>query len=268
MKKYYIAILIVLLTVIVLIIFPITTKAITGKSVFEIFFNNTEDKKTDTWRELLKHCGEKAEHKGYIITLDSYIYDSSTNTFYCEILIEREDGLTKGLEEYVGGGLTFGEDAEFTMYPGSGGSGGRWRNELIGNVFHIYFRFAVSDPNEQASIFFFDDPDSLRFAQFYFEDTMQENVMTFNLDSGEKVNISPISISVEIPANQSSEINDFVIHFKNGDTFVIAEDGGIIIGNSFSQRESYKKYTFVLKNMIDYRDITHIVYNGETYKAE
>lgn len=289
MKKYYK--IIVLLAVVLCIgagAVYVYVKADSKKTAPEYYF---DVKGREYLQNMTTYSSESYDYDGYLIALDSSIYDEKTNVAYCVFTVKQKDGGTNFLKDGSYG--SFGEDSHLALSTMLSGTI-NYKHELIGDTLYIYLKYSATEQYEEyrGKIFLVDKykNESL---------TMEPTKHAFCLvgsDSLEYKNrehtiyLSPICLS--ITEEKDTDIDRIVLNFKNGNQKVIAEENrfkgmeenqykgeiigngnasavsgnqqkGQIIGYDGAVKKSVQKYLFYTP--INIREIDSITVDDVTY---
>lgn len=289
MKKYY---KIVVIFAVILCIGVgaayVYVKADSKKTAPEYYF---DVKGREYLQNMTTYSSESYDYGGYLIALDSSIYDEKTNVAYCVFTVKQNDGGTNFLKDGSWG--SFGEDNHLELSTMLSGTI-NYKHELIGDTLYIYLKYSATEQYEEyrGKIFLVDKSKN---ESLGVEPT--EHVFCLvGSDSREYKNeeqtiyLSPICLS--ITEEKDSDIDRIVLNYKNGNQKVVTEENrfkdteenqlkgeivgsgnssavsgnqqqGQIIGEGGTVKKSVQKYLFYTP--VNIKEIESITVNDVTY---
>lgn len=247
------------------------TYALSGKSIFEAFFENSEPSYA---KELLDYNGQKYVVDDYTITLESTLFDRKTGLGYCVFSITKEGGKPEARLYADGYGDSFGEDNRFSVrVKHSDGYSARF--EYVGDTLYQYFSFSTSsmdfslrvldtahvNPNPTAE----DDTPCL---YYNFEIAETSKYKEYKVSDKRTISISPLGTYIEA-FDSLGRASVITVHYENGEEKTVVDTENKI-GTGLSE-ESYDgekwEFRFRFKDIIDIQSVDYITYNGEKYEA-
>lgn len=243
------------------------TYALSGKSIFEVFFENSEPSYA---KELLDYNGQKYVIDDYTITLESTLFDRKTGLGYCVFSITKEGGKPEA-RLY---GDVFGKDNRFAVrVKHSNGYSARF--EYVGDTLYQYFSFSTSSPDFSLRVL--DNkyenpnptPDDIAWQMHYdFEIAETSKYKEYKVSDNRTISISPLGIYIEA-FDGLGRTSVITLHYENGEEKTVVDtENEIGIGLSEGSYDGEKwAYRFHFKDIIDIQSVDYITYNGEKYEA-
>ncbi len=175
-------------------------------------------------QNMTTYSTESYDYEGYLISLDSSIYDEATNVAYCVFSIKQKDGKTDFLKD--GANKWFGENNRFTIETMLSGTI-HYEQKLDGDTLYYYFNYSAHE-----------QPEEFKGKLYLVDGEKNENISkgptehVFHLigsDSREyrcgesAIYLSPICMSVNF--EKEIVINTISLNYKNGKQKVIVKEG-------------------------------------------
>lgn len=250
------------------------TYALTGKSIFQKFFDNSEPSYA---KELLDYNGQQYVIDDYTITLESTLYDSKSGLGYCVFAITMEGGKPDATMYDEGYGDGFGENDRFVIRVRGKGKGDSFssRFEYVGNVLYQYYSFTTTsdefvirvldgnnlNPNRT-------EEDDEYLMHYDFEIAKTNKCKQYIVAEGKTIAISPLGICIETEGGVSGT-TEIILCYSNGDKkTVVNTEKKIGIGlseTSFDGEMSVDRFKF--EELVGIEGVDYIIYNGERYNA-
>lgn len=252
--------------IMILAVTSVGTYAISGKSIFEVFFKGSEPEYA---KELLDYNGQSYTVDEYTITLEQTLYDSKTYIGYCVFSITKEGGKPEAkinkFEQTPGS--RYGKNGRFCIQNvGSQSS----RFEYIGDVLYEYFSFRVD--NEFDMIIrvmdLLDESEDGDVKYYEFNIAESNQYKEFKVNDTRSIFVSPLGISIHTIGGFRDVA--ITLYYKNGNKKTVVDtknDIGIGLSSESSINYTEYLYQFVFKKMVDVKEIDYIMFNGERVEA-
>lgn len=283
-KKYKKIIFVTTVFIAVVMCVNIATYAYSKKTLIDVFFNKNESEKKDMLKDLLVTDGRSIEYDGYTFTLESELYDKVAGIGYCHFTI-RKQGMDMRDIYYDSSDVemmtlfdSFGDEARFSIVPD--GSKAKSSFEAERDILNVYVRFERAKESLDNNIYIcdFKYKDSIteilehpivgeRYqiaAKFELKDSNCS--FKINCENNAEIIVNPFQISIN---DFNNEINDFNIQMKDGSSIKLMKDGKILeqldYHSSVVEDNGNKVESFMLKDILDYREVDYLMINGIKY---
>lgn len=242
------------------------TYALSGKTIFEVFFKDGE---SEYAKELLDYNGQSYNIDDYTITLEQTLYDSKTYIGYCVFSITKKSGKPEAkINRFLQTpGSKYGENDRFCIQNVGSQS---CKFEYIGDTLYEYFSFRVDDEFDMIIrvMDLLDEGKDGESRVYEYHITESEKYKEFRVSDTRSIFISPLGIAI----HSIGGFRDVVItlHYQD-DTqkTVVDTENNIGIGLSSESNHDFTDYLyqFVFEKIVDVNEIDYITFNGERVES-
>lgn len=262
----------------------IVTYAYSEKTLIDVFFNTNKTEQKDMLKKLLVSDGRSIEYDGYTFVLENELYDVDSGIGYCHFIVRKDgidmrelyyDSSDKGIMTLFD---SFGDEARFSIVPDGSNAKSTFKAEQ--DKLNVYVKFERTRESSDNNIYIcdFKNKDTItevldhpilgaRYkiaGKFELKDSKCSKKI--KCENNKDIIITPFQVCL---TNFNNEITDFTIIMIDGTSIQLVNDGEILKGldyhKSIIHDNGFKQDSYVLKDILDYREVNNIIINGINY---